>query len=598
MLATLRKEVLSKMLGDPVTIQRALRRLFLLLGGGFAGLLAGWMVWAQTPPALSSKWSPGAIPGSGGVAVSAYPIITGKPFTAEYNFSSVQENPPVPNGEKVTYESHSIVARDFPGRVATRTAESPQVPFRGGASFIPAGGSISDPTSGEMMTWDRVTSDIYGKVVIKSRMLPNMTQSRPHPLSAYEREGSQTRNRPHGETVQTEDLGKRTLQNILTRGCRVTNFFPAGVTHNDQSHTIVDEQWSSPELRITVLHVFRDPKRDRIEQLDNIVLGEPDASPFEPPPGYEVRDMDAERERRQRAQYTVQPGEPEAEVLAGAWEADDPFAGKPEQLGIALRISAERRVPIHLGKATGDGPQKFRTVDVRLYHRGAGEDKFERFSTGTDGTTWDGHRLRIESNSSGPRSIFQGNLVLDLTFNLEKGIWTGNYTHDAVTNPVQLTRPGALAKAASNRFLGAWSVSDTPPAAPGTSQCLYVFQGSDGKLIAWRDSKGAPMANPGVSRAMGTFEEDDGLEMTAQSSGDTLILQLASFWSGGIGQRDEKFAGKLTPDGTQINGTWGPDDQEARRGFPSQPDPGWSMPAPATTFTRMAGPSCWSQSPN
>jgi hypothetical protein len=59
-----------------MTIPPALRGVFLVIGIGFAGLRAGGMGGAQAPPPLNSQWSPGAIPGGGGIAVPANPIVT------------------------------------------------------------------------------------------------------------------------------------------------------------------------------------------------------------------------------------------------------------------------------------------------------------------------------------------------------------------------------------------------------------------------------------------------------------------------------------------------------------------------------------------
>jgi hypothetical protein len=528
--------------------------------------------------------------------VSADPIVTGEPFTAENNSRSVM----LLNGEKVINESHSFIARDSSGRIATRTTESPHVPNRGGFAFIPAGGTISDPIARVHMNWSDNLTSILGKVVMKNRLFSSQPQSGPRPLNACEREGSRTRNLPNGETRQIEDLGERTIQNILTQGCRVTTFIPAGTFHNDQPQTMTDESWSSPELRITVLHVFRDSSgTERTEQLDNIVLGEPDAALFEPPPGYTIRDMDAEREKEERAQFTVQPGQPDAEMLAGAWETDDPFAAKPTQMGIFLKMWANRRVPFHQGKVTGDGPQKFMSLDIRVYQRAAGEEKHGWFSTtNAGGASWDGNRLRIAFHGGGPGTFVQGDLALDLTFDVQKGVWTGTYTHDSVTKPVRLTRPGASRKAASNPFLGGWSESGRfGPSSPASRvpQCVYIAQGSDGTLVSWRNTYLGPSINPREGYATATIQENDGDALGVQINGDTLTLQEGIDWAGVAGKPPEEFTGKLSPDVTQILGTWGPSDPAIWGGRPTPPDQKPSRGGPVTTFTKMTGQSCWSQ---
>ena len=569
-----------------MVIPATLRRFYLLVGVGLAGLLAAGVIGAQTMPPLTSQWSGGAIPSTGGITVSIFPIVTGQPFTAENNSRSVRER----NGRRIVYESHSIVARDSAGRIATRTAESPHVflPDGGGSVFVPAGGSVGDPIAMATMRWNEGGPPQLDKVVTKNRIprdTPLLTE--PQPLNACERESGRTRNYPNGQTQQIEELGERTIQNILTRGCRVTTVIPAGSMHNGQPLTITDDWWSSLHFRATLLHIHHDPSgTDEIEQLDNIVLGEPDLSLFQPPPGYTVRDMDAEKEKQQRSQITVEPGE--AEMLAGPWEANNPFAGESSPIGILLKILASRRVPSHEGKVAGDGPEKIMSLDVRVYQRVAGEDKGGWFSTNHGGNaSWDGHRLRIEFNGNDPGAFIQGKLGLDVAFNQGDLTWTGSYTRDGVTKPILLARPGASLKAASNPFLGGWLEN----ARPGSSRCVHIAQGSDGTLVSWRNTRMGPIINSSEGTTTAFFQENDGDALGVRITGHTATLQEGIYWSGIAGQPPRKFTGKLSPDESQIVGSWDPISQAPG----SQDQPAISE---AATFTRMAGQSCWSQGPN
>ena len=567
-----------------MAIPTARRRLFLLMGVGF---LAASAMGAQTTPPLTSQWSPGAIPGGGGIAVSAFPIVTGEPFTAENNARSVQ----IRNGKRIVYESHSIVARDSAGRVATRTPESPHVPIPdgGGSAFAPAGGRVADPVAMVQMRWDEGGPPQLNEVVLKNRIPPNSPLSRSQPLNACEPESGHTRNYPNGETQQIEDLGERTIQNIFTRGCRVTTFIPAGSIHNDQALTITDDWWSSQQFRITLLHVHHDPSgNDEIEQLDKIVRGAPDSSLFQPPPGYTIRDMDLEREQQERSEVVVEPGEPGAEMLAGAWEADNPFVGESSQMGILLKILANRRVPFHQGKVAGDGPEKIASLDVRMYQRVAGEDKGGWFSTNQGGgASWDGHRLRIEFNGDEPEAFIQGKLGLHIAFNQRELTWRGSYTRDGVTKPILLARPGASLKAVSNPFLGGWLENRRS----GGSRCVYIAQGSDGTLVSWRNTRMGPTINPSEGMTTAFFQENDGDALGVQITGNTVTLQEGIYWGAIGGQGPRKFTGKLSPDESQIVGNWGP----IFRATEAQNQPAVGE---AATLTRVVGQSCWSQGPN
>jgi hypothetical protein len=355
----------SNSVEEAMAIPTARRRLFLLMGVGFlqhrrwghrqrrrlpaSGLLARFPV-AEELQSQLFRSSPA------------------NRLRPENNARSVQ----IRNGKRIVYESHSIVARDSARRVATRTPESPHVPIPdgGGSAFVPAGGRVADPVAMVQMRWDEGGPPQLNEVVMKNRIPPNSPLSRPQPLSPCERESGHTRNYPNGETQQIEDLGERTIHNIFTRGCRVTTLIPAGSIHNDQALTITGDWWSSQQFRITLLHVHHDHSgNDEIEQLDTIVRGAPDSSLFQPPPGYTIRDMDFEREQQERSEVVVEPGEPGAEMLAGAWEGDNSFVGESSQMGILLKILANRRVPFHQGKVAGDGPEKIASLDVRMYQR-------------------------------------------------------------------------------------------------------------------------------------------------------------------------------------------------------------------------------------
>jgi hypothetical protein len=439
------------------------------------------------------------------------------------------------------------------------------------------------------MRWDEGGPPQLNEIVMKNRIPPNTPLSRPQPLNACERESGNTRNYPNGETQQIGDLGERTIQNILTRGCRVTTVIPPLSMHNDQALTITDDWWSSLQFRITLLHVYHDPNgTDEIEQLDKIVLGEPDLSLFQPPSGYAVRDMDAEREQQERSEVTVEPGEPGAEMLAGAWEADNPFVGESSQMGILLKILANRRVPFHQGKVIGAGPEKIASLDVRVYQRVAGEDKGGWFSTNRgDDASWDSHRLRIEFNGADPGAFIQGKLRLDIAFNQGDLTWTGSYTRDGVTKPILLARPGASLRAVSNPFLGGWLENGRP----GASRCVYIAQGLDGTLVSWRNTRMGPSINPSEGMTTAFFQENDGDALGVQITGNTATLQEGIYWAGIAGQPARKFTGKLSPDGSQIVGSWGPIFQAP--GAQNQP-----AIDEAATFTRMVGQTCWSRSPN
>ncbi|MGH7745897.1 MAG: hypothetical protein ACREQ5_14120, partial [Candidatus Dormibacteria bacterium] len=510
-----------------------------------------------------------------------YPIVTGEPFSAEYNTRTVE----IRNGKRIVHESHSFVARDSAGHVATRTPESPHVRDENGVLFVIASGTISDPAAGVLLYWDEEDEPPPLKhVVFKRRIRPNKPLHGPQALSACERVGGHPRDYQNGDTEKIEDLGERTIQNIPARGCRVSVFVPAGSIHNDQLLILSStyESWISPQLRITLIDVDHDPRvSDSAEQLDNIATGEPDPSLFQPPPGYKIRDLDAEREDEERSQVTLEPEEPDAETMAGAWETGDPFASEPSQIGILVNIHAYRHVPFLQGKVVGSGTQKITSLNVRVYRRVAGAYKCWWFAQPNHGgASWHGNRLRIEFDCDVTGNFMQGQLGLDLAFNQKELTWTGSYARNDVTRPVVLARPGASLKAASNPFLGGWSANGG--VGDSGSRCVYIAQRLDGSLLAWDDAWDAVFINPSGGMTNASFQEDVGDPLGVRIDGNTVILEEGIYWGGVAGRGPRIFTGKLSPDESQIVGSWD-----------------WSQhtTAKVTTFTKMAGQSCRSHGP-
>jgi hypothetical protein len=96
--------------------------------------------------------------------------------------------------------------------------------------------------------------------------------------------------------AKVEQLGEQTIEGVTAKGTRRTVTIPAGQIGNEQPISIVSETWYSPELKMTVLSKRNDPRMGETEfRLTNIQRGEPAASLFQVPAGYELRD-DSKRE--------------------------------------------------------------------------------------------------------------------------------------------------------------------------------------------------------------------------------------------------------------------------------------------------------------
>ena len=92
-------------------------------------------------------------------------------------------------------------------------------------------------------------------------------------------------------TANSENLGTRSMEGVLAEGQRETIVIPVGAEGNDAPLTIIRETWFSQQISATVYHKNSDPRTgDRITQLTNIVVGDPDPALFQVPADYQIVD--------------------------------------------------------------------------------------------------------------------------------------------------------------------------------------------------------------------------------------------------------------------------------------------------------------------
>ncbi len=253
---------------------------------------------------------------------------------------------------------------------------------------------------------------------------------------------------------------------------------------------------------------------------------------------------------------TVRPGQPDAETLAGYWEAKDPFARGSVQVGILIKILAHRTVPRFPNSGLVAGPQQFADFDIGFYERTSPTAvRIGWFTVAPDGgASWDGHRLRIKFNDGGPGVFIPSKLRLDLAFDQANHTWVGAYTRNRETKSIALSRPAVSIPDASTRFVGVWRELQHP--MPVRFSCIYIEQGSDGAVVAWRNSRSTPIGD-GQGSGMASIWQTDGDALGIHIEGDTLALQ-EGLYSGGIvgGNLPREFVGRLSPDGSRIVGRW------------------------------------------
>ena len=91
------------------------------------------------------------------------------------------------------------------------------------------------------------------------------------------------------DQVASEDLGSQTMEGVVVNGKRTTRTIPAGQIGNDKPITIVNEVWTSPDLKTIISSKRSDPRMgEQTFQLSNIVRAEPDSSLFTVPSDFRI----------------------------------------------------------------------------------------------------------------------------------------------------------------------------------------------------------------------------------------------------------------------------------------------------------------------
>jgi len=119
--------------------------------------------------------------------------------------------------------------------------------------------------------------------------------SPPQPPSPAEltamRAGAQSR-QPATSQLQTDKLGTREFQGLLTTGTRRTQTIPAGEEGNALPLVLVNESWISRDLNVTMMSIRDDPRRGRTTaEIEDLRQGDPDPAIFSHPDGYIIKDQ-------------------------------------------------------------------------------------------------------------------------------------------------------------------------------------------------------------------------------------------------------------------------------------------------------------------
>ena len=249
----------------------------------------------------------------GGVVTSGYvtlesKTLKGAPYSAEMVNDSTQV---LADGNRIVRHTTGRVYRDNEGRV--RREEDGTVGEIGpNRPMILPGPSISivDPVAGVSYTLDPEshvawkTASKVGPVlmenVLRRRAEEVATQAKALQLKMESGAVLATADGWRGGEANRknveESLAPRQIEGVLAEGHRNTTTIPAGAIGNEQPITIVSEEWTSQDLGVLVMTDHKDPRTGESSyRLVNIIRGEPDASLFQVPPDYTVKETGIRR---------------------------------------------------------------------------------------------------------------------------------------------------------------------------------------------------------------------------------------------------------------------------------------------------------------
>jgi len=200
-------------------------------------------------------------------------VVKGVPFSAQ---AITEHTQTLADGNHIHVTHASSVFRDSEGRVRREMDITGMAPLASTASS-PKVIMINDVVAGvryilnpDMKTANKMPPKHMGDVMY------------------HRMQGGASAQKPQ-ET--TENLGDQVIQGLKVQGTRTTTTIPAGQMGNERPIQIVSERWYSPDLQTTVKFTHSDPwAGETTYQLTNINRSEPDASLFQIPAGYAIKE--------------------------------------------------------------------------------------------------------------------------------------------------------------------------------------------------------------------------------------------------------------------------------------------------------------------
>jgi hypothetical protein len=237
-------------------------------------------------------------------AALAGPMSTtaGAPYSAQAVTQRIQV---LADGNRIVQTTTNNVARDGQGRVR-REESLPGFAGKDGSDG-PHLVLIEDPVAGVHITLDAANKTAFkmpfgqmkaGEKAAAENGVPPVTVNKTFFISSGQ---------PGMDTVQTvqlmklkttaeagaakADLGTQMVEGVNAHGTKLTQTIPAGQVGNEMPITITTETWYSPDLKVLVMSKSDDPRMgETTYKLTNIQRAEPDATLFQVPEDYAVKD--------------------------------------------------------------------------------------------------------------------------------------------------------------------------------------------------------------------------------------------------------------------------------------------------------------------
>jgi hypothetical protein len=227
-------------------------------------------------------------------------VVTGAPYSA---VEVTTEQQALAGGNTIQRENRTTIHRDSQGRQRLETeivrpdGSNGQIPTKRITIHDPVAGVVHelDPqtkTANSMQTrlgpGNRVGRIAPGNPNGASPRIANGPGGRgPNGAGLRNADGTTRRVDPN---IQTEDLGTQSINGVLATGTRITRTIPAGAIGNAQPLQTIHERWVSTDLQVPIMIKTSDPRfGTRTTQLTNINRAEPDASLFQVPSDFTVR---------------------------------------------------------------------------------------------------------------------------------------------------------------------------------------------------------------------------------------------------------------------------------------------------------------------